>query len=66
MALLDVLRSEEYKDSDSPLSARLRASLHRYSIDNGPLCYGIDVTDTARIVVPHDEDLKISNPLWGA
>ena len=65
LALLHALGKEEYKDSDSKLSGRLRTSLHQYSIDNGPLCYGIDVTDTARIVVPHDEDLKISNPLWG-
>ena len=43
---------------DSQLSARLRASLHRYSIDNSLLCYRTDVADTARIVVPHDEDLK--------
>ena len=53
-----VLRSEEYKDSDSHFSARLRASLHRYSIDNGLLGYRTDVADTARIVVPHNEDLQ--------
>ena len=58
MASVHVLGSEEYKESDSPLSARLRASLHRYFIDNGLLCYRTDVADTARIVVRHDEDLK--------
>ena len=36
VALFHALGHEEYKDSDSQLSARLRASLHRYSIDNGP------------------------------
>ena len=58
MALFHALRSEEYKDSDSQLSARLRVGLHRYSIDNGLLCYRKDVVDTARIVIPHNEDLK--------
>ena len=64
-ALFRALGSEEYKDSDSQLSARWWASLHRYSIDDGLLCYRTNVADTAHIVVPHDEDLKISNPLWG-
>ena len=36
----------------------MRASLHRYSIDNGLLCCRTDVAGTARIVVPHNEDLK--------
>ena len=58
VALFHALGSEEYKDLDSGLSARLRASLHRYLIDNGLLCYRTDVADTARIVVHHDEDLK--------
>ena len=58
MALFHALGSEEYKDSNSQLSARLQASLHRYSIDNGRLCYCTDVADTSRIVVPHNEDLK--------
>ena len=58
VALFHALGSEEYKDSDSQLSARLRASLHRYSIDNVLLCYNTDVADTARIVVPRNEDLK--------
>ena len=39
VALLRALGSEEFKDSDIQLSARLRARLHRYSIDNGLLCY---------------------------
>ena len=58
VALFHALGSEECKASDSHLSARLRASLHRYSINNGLLCYRTVVADTARIVVPHDEDLN--------
>ena len=58
VALLRALGSEEFKDSDIQLSARLRARLHRYSIVNGLLCYCTDKEDTPRIVVPHDEDLK--------
>ena len=58
MALFHALGSEEYKDSDSQLSARLWASLHHYFIDNGILCYRTDVADPVCIVVPHDEDLK--------
>ena len=58
VALFHVLSSEEYKDSDSHFSARLRASLHRYHIDNGLLCYRKDVADTAHIVVPQNEDQK--------
>ena len=57
------LGSEKYDDSDSNLSARLRASLHRYSIDNGLLCYRTDVEDTARIFVAHDENLNIESSL---
>ena len=56
--LFHALGSEEYKESDSNVSARLRTSLHRYSIDNGLLYYRTDVADTARIVVPHHEDLE--------
>ena len=40
------------------MSARLRAGLHLYSLDNGLLCYSTDAADTPRIVVPHDEELK--------
>ena len=58
VALFHALESEGYKDLDSQLSARLRASLHRYSIDNGLLCYRTDVTNPAHNVVPHDENLK--------
>ena len=50
--------SEEYKGSDSQLSAHLRASLHLYSVDIGLLCYRTDVADTARVVVPHNKELK--------
>ena len=58
VALLRALGSEEFKDSDIELSARLRARLHRYSIGQGLLCYSTDVEDTPPIVVPHDEELK--------
>uniref|UniRef100_H3GD69 Integrase catalytic domain-containing protein n=1 Tax=Phytophthora ramorum TaxID=164328 RepID=H3GD69_PHYRM len=57
VALLRALESKEFEDSDSKLSARLRARLHRYSLD-GLLYYSTDPEDTPRIVVPHDEDLK--------
>ena len=40
------------------MSARLRARLHRYFIDNGLLCYRTDIEDNPRIDVPHDEELK--------
>ena len=58
VALLHALGSEESTNSDIKLSARLRASLHRYFFDRGLLCYCTDVKDAHRIVVPHDEDLK--------
>ena len=58
VALFNVLGSEEYKDSDSYLSSRLHDSLHRYYIVNGLFCYRTDVADTARIVAPHNQDLK--------
>ena len=58
MSLFHAVGSEEYKASDGHLSARLRASLHRYSIDNVLLCDQTDVAEPSRIVVPHNEDLK--------
>ena len=58
VALLRALGSEEFNDSDIELSARSRARLHRYSIDNGLLYYRTDTADTSRIIVPHDEELK--------
>ena len=58
VALLKALGSQEFSNSDVKLSARLRASLHRYSIDQGLLYYSTDVADEPRLVVPHDEDLK--------
>ena len=45
-------------DSGSKLPARLRARLHRFSIDNDLLLYCTDTTNPPRVVVPHDEDLK--------
>ena len=58
VALLRALGSEEFKDSDIELSARLRARLHRYSIDNVLRCYRTDIEDNPHIAVPHDEELK--------
>ena len=58
VALLHFLVSDEFHDSDIQLSARLRASLHRYSIDQGLLDYCNDEVDPPLIVVFHDEDLK--------
>ena len=40
------------------MSACSRARLHRCYIDNGLLCYRTDISDTPRIIVPHDEELK--------
>ena len=40
------------------LSAHSRASPHRYSIDNGSLCYRTDAADTSRIGIPQDEELN--------
>ncbi|OWY96117.1 LOW QUALITY PROTEIN: Retroelement, partial [Phytophthora megakarya] len=45
--------SVEFKDSDVQLAARLRARLHRYSLNGG-----LDPEDTPRVMVPHDEELK--------
>ena len=58
VALLRALGSDEFKNSGINLLGRLRARLHRYSLDNGLLCYSTDAGDTPRIVVPHDEELK--------
>ena len=57
-ALFHALSSNSYRYSETFLSTRLRDSLHRYSIDKVLLCYRTEVTDTARTVVPRDEDLK--------
>ena len=62
VALFYALGIEGCKDSDIHLSAQLRASLHRYFIDNGLLFYRTDVADTAPIVVPHDENLNYQIP----
>ena len=37
--------SEELKDSDLKVPARLRGRLHQYSIDHGLLCYSTDTED---------------------
>ncbi|KAG3077354.1 hypothetical protein PI124_g19863 [Phytophthora idaei] len=58
VALLRALGSEELKNSDKELSKRLRASLHRYTLDGGLLYYSTDPEDAPRGVVCHDEGLK--------
>ncbi|KAG3142461.1 hypothetical protein PI126_g15036 [Phytophthora idaei] len=58
VALLRALGSEEFRNSDKELSGRLRASLHRYTLDRGLLYYSPDPEDAPRVIVPHDEDLK--------
>ena len=58
VALLRALGSEEFRDSDIELSARLRARLHRYSIDNVLRCYRTDIEDNPRNAVHHDEELN--------
>jgi hypothetical protein len=37
VALIRALGSKEFENSDKPLSARLRASLHRYTVEDGLL-----------------------------
>ncbi|KAG3051352.1 hypothetical protein PC121_g17924 [Phytophthora cactorum] len=58
VALLRAPGSEEFKNSDKELSRRLRASLHRYTLNGELLYYSTDPEDAPRVVVPHDEDLK--------
>jgi hypothetical protein len=58
VALLRALGCKEFENADKPLSARLRASLHRYTVEDGLLYYSTGAEDTPRVVVPHDEDLK--------
>ncbi|KAG3165258.1 hypothetical protein PC128_g19957 [Phytophthora cactorum] len=58
VTLLRALGSEEFKNADKALSRRLRASIHRYTLDGGLLYYCTDPEDAPRVVVPHDEDLK--------
>ena len=58
VALLRALGSDKFEDSVIKSSARSRARLHRYSINNSLLCYRTDTADTPRIIIPHDEELK--------
>ncbi|KAG2995544.1 hypothetical protein PC121_g17716 [Phytophthora cactorum] len=58
VALLRALGREEFKNSDKELPRRLRASLHRYTLDGELLYYSTDPEDAPRVVVHHDEDLK--------
>ncbi|KAG3153259.1 hypothetical protein PC128_g22611 [Phytophthora cactorum] len=58
VALLHALGSEEFKNSDKELPRRLRAILHRYTLDGGLLYYSTDPEDAPRVVVPHGEDIK--------
>ena len=57
VALFHALGRHGYQDKGHSFLARLRASIHRYSIDRGILCYCKIVTDTYRVVVPHDDNL---------
>ena len=41
------------------LPARLRASIHRYTFNDGLLRYRVNNDDAYRIVVPNDEDLRL-------
>ena len=52
------LGSTEFDNSDDKLSARLRARLHRYTLEDGLLYYSTGSDDPPRVAVPHDEDLK--------
>ena len=56
VALLRALGRDEFKDSEIKLSTCTRARLHRYSIDNGLLCYRTDIADTPRMIAPHDKE----------
>ena len=58
VTLFRALGCDEYTDSDTSLSTRLRASLHRHSINNGLLSCRTDVTGASRIDAPHNENLK--------
>ena len=58
IALMRALGSTEFDNSDDKLSARLRARLHRYTLEDGLLYYSTGSNDTPRVAVPHDEDLK--------
>ncbi|KAI9981167.1 hypothetical protein PInf_010852 [Phytophthora infestans] len=58
VALLRDLSSQAFEDSDKELSGRLRARLHRNSLDGGQLYNCTDSEDNLCVVAPHDEDLK--------
>jgi hypothetical protein len=58
VAQLCALGSKAFDNSDKTLSARLRASLHSYSIDDRLPYYSTGSKDTPRVLVPHDEGLK--------
>ncbi|GMF23279.1 unnamed protein product [Phytophthora fragariaefolia] len=58
VALLKALGSKEFEESDTDLSGRLRARLHRYAFDGGLRYYSTGSDDPPRVVVPHDKDLK--------
>ena len=58
VALLRAIDNEEFTDSVTKLSTRLRASLHQFAIDQRMLFYCADAADPPRIVVPYDDYLK--------
>ena len=59
VALLRALESKEFTYSDMKLLARLRARIHRYSIHQGLLCFRTRIENITRIVIPHDEELRV-------
>jgi hypothetical protein len=58
VALLRALGIKDFENSEKILSARVRASLLGYSVEDGLLYYSTGAEETPRVVVPHDEDLK--------
>jgi len=62
VALLRALGSKEFENSDKTLWARLRASLHRYSFEDGLLYYSTGAEDTC-CRGPARRGFEVSHPL---
>ncbi|GMF59030.1 unnamed protein product [Phytophthora fragariaefolia] len=58
VAMLKILGSKVFENSDKKLSVRLRARPHPYAFDGGLLYYSTGYADPPRVVVPLDEELK--------
>jgi hypothetical protein len=56
-ALISHLTDPEKFPADK-LHSKLRSQLHRYTMHDGLLYYAIDPSDSPRIVVPNDNDLR--------